>query len=81
MHQSSRKAAAVIATLRLHYTWPSICADIHRVIAACQACKQMMPEKSAAKGRGLSVSMDDLLLLDWVCTDLMSVQDRNGTQK
>ena len=41
----------------------------------------MMPEKSAAIGEGLSVSVDDLALLDWVCTDLMSVQDKKGGHK
>ena len=81
LHQSGRKAAVMIATLRLHYTWPNIRADIMKVISSCQACEQMMPEKSAAKGGGLPVSVNNLAPLDWVCTDLMSVQDKKGGQK
>ena len=32
LHQSARKVVVVVATLRLHYTWPSIWADIRKVI-------------------------------------------------
>ena len=39
-----------------------------------------MPEKLAAKGGGLSVSVDDLAPLDWVGTDLMSVQDKEAEE-
>ena len=55
LHNSWQKMATIVATLRMHYIWPEILSDIRNVISSCQACKKMMPEKTATQGGGLPV--------------------------
>ena len=70
LHKSGRKEDSVCLRVRTHYTWPSIRKDVKAHIDGCRKCAELIPSKSQARSSGLSISLKNLKLMDWLSTDL-----------
>ena len=52
--------------------------DIKTHISKCKTCFENSPSKTEAGHQGLSILLEDLSAMDWLCCDLCKVKDNKG---
>ena len=56
-------------------------AQIKSHMSDCKTCFQNNPAKSEAQHPGLSIPMEDLSAMDWLCYDLCETKDKSGRKQ
>ena len=55
--------------------------DIKTHVSNCRTCFKNSPTKSEARHPGLSINMEDLSAMDWLCCDLCEIKDNKGRKQ
>ena len=67
IHRGGKHYAIVYATCSQHYRWPQMRGNIKAHISKCKTCFENNPEKTEAQHPGLTIQMEDLSPMDWLC--------------
>ena len=78
INKGGKRLDIVLATCALHYRWPKMRNDIITHVSNCKPCFASKPSKTEAKHPGLSIPLEDLSPMDWLCCDLMAIKDKKG---
>ena len=81
IHQGGNHFKIMMATCSLHYRWPQMRADIKTHISNCKTYFQNNLAKHEAQHPGLSIPMEDLSAMDWLCCDLCKIKDDKGKKQ
>ena len=55
--------------------------DIKIHISNCKTCFENNPAKTEAQHPGLTIPMEDLSPMDWLCCDLCEIRDKKGKKQ
>ena len=55
--------------------------DIKTLISNCKTCFKNNPAKTEAQHPGLTILMEDLSPMDWLCCDLCEIRDKKGKKQ
>ena len=58
-----------------------MCSDIKTHVSNCRTYFENSPAKTEAQRPGLSINMEDLSAMDWLCCDLCKIKDKKGKKQ
>ena len=81
IHQGGKHYTIVYTTCSQHYRWPQMRSDIKTHVSNCRTCFKNNPAKTEVQRPGLSINMEDLSAMDWLCCDLCEIKDKKGKKQ